>query len=78
MFGLLFLVYLGMFRRRMGIYISVLLTMAVFWGFNSVLFRQYICWIVPFIPLALCDTRPVDTDPVTTHNSAVLHPDESH
>ncbi|NEO99678.1 MAG: hypothetical protein F6K58_13565 [Symploca sp. SIO2E9] len=49
------LVFIGAIKRQIGIYTSVLLTMVVFVDFNSVLFRQYLCWVVPFIPLAICD-----------------------
>jgi uncharacterized membrane protein len=57
MLGLLLLVYAGVLQQRIGRYTSVLLTMAVFLGFNAVLFRQYICWILPFIPLTICDAK---------------------
>ncbi|NER29996.1 MAG: hypothetical protein F6J89_20845 [Symploca sp. SIO1C4] len=50
------LVFIGAIKRQIGIYTSVLLTMFVFVDFNSVLFRQYLCWVVPFIPLAIGDT----------------------
>jgi uncharacterized membrane protein len=57
MLGLLLLVYAAVLRQRIGRYASVLLTMAVFLGFNAVLFRQYMCWTVPFIPLTICDAK---------------------
>ena len=50
------LVFLSAIKRQIGIYTSVLLIMSVFVDFNSVLFSQYLCWIVPFIPLVICDT----------------------
>ncbi|NEQ78650.1 MAG: hypothetical protein F6K23_40090, partial [Okeania sp. SIO2C9] len=50
------LVFISAIKRQIGMYTSTLLTMAVFVDFNSVLFRQYLCWVVPFIPLAICDT----------------------
>jgi hypothetical protein len=31
----------------------VLLVFVVFVGFNSVLFPQYLIWVVPFLPLAV-------------------------
>ncbi len=49
------LIYLSTLRRQLGIYTSSLLTMSVFIDFNSVLFLQYMCWAVPFIPLCVCD-----------------------
>jgi hypothetical protein len=33
--------------------------MSVFIDFGSVVFRQYFTWLVPMVPLALCDV--VDT-----------------
>ena len=64
--GLLLLVYVSMFQKRIGIYVGSLLVMAVFLDFNPVLFRQYMCWVLPFIPLAICDiTRG---DPINLNN----------
>jgi hypothetical protein len=42
-------------RRKIGPYTGALLIMATFVNFNAVLFRQYLVWIVPFIPLVMCD-----------------------
>ncbi|MGB3533897.1 MAG: hypothetical protein WBA13_10315 [Microcoleaceae cyanobacterium] len=55
MLFLMSLIFLGSARRQIGIYTSVLLMMAIFINFNSVLFLQYFSWIVPFLPLVLCD-----------------------
>ncbi|OUL23322.1 hypothetical protein BV378_21855 [Nostoc sp. RF31YmG] len=55
MFFLMILVYLSAIKRQIDIYTSVLLAMSVFVDFNSVLFLQYFCWIVPFIPLAILE-----------------------
>lgn len=55
MLFLMFLIYICAIRRKIGIYMSTMLTMFVFVYFNSVFFFQYICWAVPFIPLSLCD-----------------------
>lgn len=54
---LMSLVFLSAMQRQIGVYTSVLLIMSVFVDYNSVLFRQYFCWIVPFIPLVVCDIR---------------------
>ena len=53
--ALLGFVYVGVWQRRVKTYASALLTMCVFLDFNSVLFRQYICWALPFLPLVLSD-----------------------
>jgi uncharacterized membrane protein len=55
MLFLMGLIFLSSIQKTIGIYTSVLLMMAVFINFNSVLFLQYFSWIVPFIPLVLCD-----------------------
>jgi hypothetical protein len=49
------LVYWGAMRGQLGRFTSVLLVMAVFVDFNAVLFPQYLCWIVPLLPLAVWD-----------------------
>jgi uncharacterized membrane protein len=55
MLFLMILIYLSTLRRQLGMYTSSLLTMSIFIDFNSVLFLQYMCWVVPFIPLCICD-----------------------
>ena len=42
-------------RRQVGLYIGALFVMASFVDFNSVLFRQYLAWVVPLLPLVLVD-----------------------
>jgi hypothetical protein len=56
MLGLMMLVYWVVWRRKVGMYTSVLLVMATFIDFSTVLFRQYLVWVVPFIPLVVCDS----------------------
>ena len=53
--ALMVLAYLIAWRKQAGRYISTLFVMVAFADFNSVLFRQYLVWVVPFIPLVLCD-----------------------
>jgi hypothetical protein len=55
MLFLMALVYVCTIRRKIGMYTSALLTPLVFVGFNTVFFRQCMCWIVPFMPLSICD-----------------------
>ncbi len=50
---LLGLTYALAARRRVPPYASLLLVMTVFCFFNSVFFRQYTVWILPFIPLTI-------------------------
>ncbi len=49
------LICFGVIRRQIGLYTSALLTLSVFVNFNAVLFTQYFCWVVPFVPLAGSD-----------------------
>jgi len=55
MLGLLALAYGLAWRRKIGMYVATLLVVASFLDFNSVLFLQYLAWLVPLIPLAMCD-----------------------
>jgi hypothetical protein len=52
---LMAMVYAGVWQGAVGTYLSALLIMAVFLDFSPVLFRQYLVWALPFLPLALCD-----------------------
>ena len=40
-----------------GALLPTWLVMSAFFGFNSVLFRQYVVWFIPFIPLAVLEAR---------------------
>jgi hypothetical protein len=53
--GLMLLIYLGALRRQIPMFIGVLFVMAVFIDFSSVVFRQHLTWLVPMVPLVLCD-----------------------
>ena len=55
MLFLMLLTYISALHRKIGMYLSVLLIMSIFADFNSVIFRQYMIWILPFAPLAACD-----------------------
>jgi uncharacterized membrane protein len=68
MLALLVLLYVLVCRRQIGRHLAVLLTFAVFLDFNSVLFPQYMCWLVPFVPLSVLDWtagRPTAASEVT-------------
>ena len=56
MFLLFFLVYLLAYLKPGGRYAAAFLVMAIFIGFNSVLFIQYLLWIMPLAPLVLLDS----------------------
>lgn len=53
---LMALVYVCIIRRQIGRYTGALVLMCIFVGFNPVLFRHYLCWIVPFVPLSALDS----------------------
>jgi hypothetical protein len=55
MLALMILAFVLTWQRRVGKWTAVLLVMAAFVDFSSVLFRQYFTWLVPFIPLAVLD-----------------------
>jgi hypothetical protein len=51
MLGLMLVVYWLVWERKINEFVAALFIMAVFVDFNSVLFRQYMTWVVPLIPL---------------------------
>ena len=55
MFAVMLLATALAWRRRIGPYIATLFVLATFIDYNSVLFPQYMVWVVPFIPLVMCD-----------------------
>lgn len=50
---LLLLTYALAWQGKIGRHAAVLLVMVIFVDFNSVLFAQYMIWLVPFVPLAV-------------------------
>lgn len=60
---LLALVYVAAARRRLGTFTGTVLVLATFLYFNPVLFRQYMCWVVPFLPLVVLDVGRWKGDP---------------
>lgn len=57
MFSIMLLVYALFALDRIGMLTGALFVMAIFVDFNSVLFPQYVLWIVPLIPLIICDNH---------------------
>ena len=55
MLALMLLVTALAWRGKIGPYTGALLVMATFVNYNAVLFPQYLVWVVPFIPLVMCD-----------------------
>ena len=58
MIGLLGLIYVAVWRGRLGAYASSLLVMATVTFFNSVFFTSYMVWVMPFVPLACLEAFP--------------------
>ena len=55
MLVMLLAVYALAWRRKVGMYVASLFAMSTFVDFNSVLFRQYLAWIIPLVPLVMLD-----------------------
>jgi uncharacterized membrane protein len=67
MLALMLLACVLTWQRRVGKWTPVMLVMAAFVDFSSVLFRQYFTWLVPFIPLAVLDLlrdAPAEGQPI--------------
>jgi uncharacterized membrane protein len=58
MLGLMAAAFWLAWRGMIGRWVAALLVMAVFVDFNTVLFRQYLAWIIPFLPLAALELAP--------------------
>jgi len=56
MLGLMTLTYILVWKQKINQFVAALFIMVVFVDFNSVLFRQYMTWVVPLIPLAIGHT----------------------
>ena len=52
---MLLLIYWIVWKRDVGLYLPILLVMAVFVFFNPVMFTSYLVWVVPWIPLVASD-----------------------
>lgn len=55
MLFLMSLIYIATIKKEVRMYMGVFLTMLIFVNFNSVLFIQHLCWVLPFVPLSICD-----------------------
>ena len=62
MLGLMALVYYATWLKKIGPFVTGLLIMVVFVDFNSVLFRQYMAWVVPLVPLAVVEYKVFRSD----------------
>jgi len=49
--------YLLCVRARLGVWAQTLVVFLVLLSFSPAFFTRYLCWIVPLIPLALCDAE---------------------
>jgi len=55
MLAMLAIIFLAAWTKKVKIYSAAFLVLLAFIDFNSVLFRQYMTWVFPVIPLALCE-----------------------
>jgi uncharacterized membrane protein len=55
MLALLLVIWFTQMRTWVGRFVSSLLSFSIFVDYNSVLFVQYLAWIVPLLPLALLE-----------------------
>jgi hypothetical protein len=64
-------VYFTAWRNAVGRYGAAMLVMAVFIGFNPVLFIQYLAWLMPLLPLAAVEwiqPPPLDSTPAESRS----------
>lgn len=52
---MLLAIYASFLRRQSRLYLSAVLIMLVFVNFNTIFFPQYLFWVMPLIPLVICD-----------------------
>ncbi len=57
---LLILLYAAHARRPIPMIAGSVIALMVFLDFNSVLFRQYMCWVAPLVPLLLLELQRED------------------
>ena len=62
------LVYFAALQKKIKVFMSAFLVMLTFVEFNPVQFRQYLLWVVVFIPFLLVDNWPRDDVPATLEN----------
>jgi hypothetical protein len=53
MLGLMIVTFILVWKGKINHFVAALFIMVVFVEFNSVLFRQYMTWVVPLIPLSI-------------------------
>ncbi len=59
MFLMFALIYLAAWQNKISVFMSGFLVMLAFVEFNPVQFRQYLLWVVVFIPFLLVDNSPL-------------------
>ena len=67
MLSMMGITFLLAWKRSINHFVAALFIMLIFVNFNSVLFRQYMTWIVPLVPLALSSS-------IRVHSSAETNP----
>lgn len=59
------LIFLATWTKKLKIYSAAFFILLIFVDFNSVLFRQYMTWVFPIIPLVICETFLPKQDSIT-------------
>jgi len=60
--GLMAIVYLAAWTKKIKPFSAAFLILLIFVDFNSILFRQYMTWAFPVIPLVICETMLGSTE----------------
>jgi uncharacterized membrane protein len=63
MLTLMLAVYIAVLRGYGKKYFACLLVMSIFMDYNAVLYSQYPAWVVPLVPLVLCDFSENSAEP---------------
>ncbi len=56
MLAMMGLIFLAAWAKKIKVFTAAFLILLIFVDFNSVLFRQYMTWVFPVLPLAICET----------------------
>lgn len=66
MLVMLLIIFLAAWNKKIKHYSAAFFILLIFVDFNSVLFRQYMTWVFPIIPLVVCETWLIPTKASST------------
>jgi len=61
MLAMMAIVFLAVWNKKVKYFTAAFLILLIFIDFNSILFRQYMTWVFPVIPLVICETLLIPT-----------------